>query len=232
MTVSCHGVAGGASSSQSNDVSTTTHFGIASASSSSSTLEIRVRAGARDVRKHVGALPADRAFDRLRVRIDQELVRVEAAARRRVVRAVHAIAVQLARADVRQVAVPVEGGALDERDARLGPAASNRHSSTRSAFSEKSEKFVPAPSQVAPSGNGVPGQTMPVLSPDRVALHPARVRARVQLAVGIARDRADAAERPRRPTPRRRGRARGARRSSLRRRATRPRRAAARVSRG
>ena len=36
MTVSCHGVAGGASSSQSKCGSTTTHFGIARALSSSS----------------------------------------------------------------------------------------------------------------------------------------------------------------------------------------------------
>src|SRR3954467_11855581 len=39
------------------------------------------------------------------------------------------------------------------------PRSSNRQSSTRSAFSEKSEKFVPLPSQVGPSGNGVPGHT-------------------------------------------------------------------------
>src|SRR5215211_2062876 len=38
-------------------------------------------------------------------------------------------------------------------------ASPKRQSSTHSAFSEKSEKFVPSPSQVAPSGNGRPGQT-------------------------------------------------------------------------
>src|SRR5262245_61599570 len=38
------------------------------------------------------------------------------------------------------------------------PASSNRHSSTRSADSEKIEKLVPTPSNVAPSGYGWPGQ--------------------------------------------------------------------------
>jgi hypothetical protein len=38
-------------------------------------------------------------------------------------------------------------------------SSSNRQSSTCSAFSEKIEKFVPSPSQVAPSGKGCPGQT-------------------------------------------------------------------------
>src|SRR3954469_14921087 len=37
--------------------------------------------------------------------------------------------------------------------------SSNRQSSTRSAFSLKIAKFVPLPSQVGPSGNGLPGQT-------------------------------------------------------------------------
>jgi hypothetical protein len=44
---------------------------------------------------------------------------------------------------------------------RVSPFAfgsSNRQSSTRVAFSEKSEKFTPAPSQFAPSGYGFPGQ--------------------------------------------------------------------------
>src|SRR5437588_8111918 len=39
------------------------------------------------------------------------------------------------------------------------PSPSKKQSSTRVAISEKTEKFVPAPSDVAPSGYGVPGQT-------------------------------------------------------------------------
>ena len=43
----------------------------------------------------------------------------------------------------------------------LSPAAeSNRHSSTRDACSENSAKLTPTPSHVAPSGYGVPGQTL------------------------------------------------------------------------
>ena len=35
---------------------------------------------------------------------------------------------------------------------------SNRHNSTSVALSENSAKFTPAPSQFAPSGEGLPGQ--------------------------------------------------------------------------
>src|SRR4028118_2336219 len=38
------------------------------------------------------------------------------------------------------------------------PSSSTRHSSTRSATSENRAKLVPAPSNVAPSGYGLPGQ--------------------------------------------------------------------------
>src|ERR1700730_3882199 len=39
------------------------------------------------------------------------------------------------------------------------PASSKMHSSTRSAFSENSAKLTPSPSQVAPRGSGLPGDT-------------------------------------------------------------------------
>src|SRR5690606_24911940 len=39
------------------------------------------------------------------------------------------------------------------------PSSSKRHRSTPSATSENTEKLVPAPSQVAPSGLGRPGHT-------------------------------------------------------------------------
>ena len=59
------------------------------------------------------------AVDRLRVGVDQELVVVEAVALGGRVGAVDAVAVALARADARQVAVPVERGALADLDAGL-----------------------------------------------------------------------------------------------------------------
>src|SRR5438874_13834600 len=45
-------------------------------------------------------------------------------------------------------------------DSLVASAESNRHSSTLVPCSEKSAKFTPSPSQVAPSGYGLPGQTI------------------------------------------------------------------------
>src|SRR5262245_28697271 len=42
------------------------------------------------------------------------------------------------------------------------PSRSNRHSSTLVAFAEKTAKFVPRPSQVAPSGFGDPAEILPL----------------------------------------------------------------------
>src|SRR3954452_8144422 len=42
------------------------------------------------------------------------------------------------------------------------PSRSNRHSSTFIALAENSAKFVPRPSQVAPSGNGDPAEMWPL----------------------------------------------------------------------
>ena len=70
----------------------------------------------QDVRR----VPAHGAVDLLRVRIDQELRRVEAPPRRGVVRPVHAVAVVLAGPDAGQVAVPAERGALLHLDPLLG----------------------------------------------------------------------------------------------------------------
>src|SRR6185312_1404244 len=44
-------------------------------------------------------------------------------------------------------------------DSTSASGESNRHSSTRVACSEKIAKLTPTPSQVAPSGDGAPGQT-------------------------------------------------------------------------
>jgi hypothetical protein len=82
-------------------------------------VEVGVCVRSRHVRKNVCRRPVDGPLDRLRVRVDQELVGVEAAARRRVIGAVDAVAVPLARADAGYVAVPVEGLAFGELDARL-----------------------------------------------------------------------------------------------------------------
>ena len=73
----------------------------------------------RHVRQRVPALPQHGALDRLRVRVDQQLVRVEAMPLLRRPPPVDAVAVPLPRPDPRQVAVPVERGALGERVTRL-----------------------------------------------------------------------------------------------------------------
>jgi hypothetical protein len=64
-------------------------------------------------------VPVDLAVDRLRVGVDEELARVEPVAGGRLVGAVHAIAVALARADAGQVDVPGQRGVLHHRDALL-----------------------------------------------------------------------------------------------------------------
>ncbi len=68
------------------------------------------------VRQDAGCAERDRPLDRLGVRVDQELRRVEAVAVAGVVRPVDAVAVALARSDARHVAVPVEGRALGQLD--------------------------------------------------------------------------------------------------------------------
>ena len=59
------------------------------------------------------------------------------------------------------MAVPDIVGTLRQRDALelAPPVPSNRHSSTFSACAENRAKFVPRPSQVAPSGCGVPAES-------------------------------------------------------------------------
>ena len=113
----------------------------------------------RDVGQDVGVVVGDGAVDRLGVGIEQQLHRVEAQPALGLVRTVNAVAVPRAGADAGQVAVPVERRPLADPDPVSVPSSANRQSSTPSAVSEKSEKFVPSPSQLAPSGKGLPGQT-------------------------------------------------------------------------
>ena len=81
-------------------------------------LEVGVVA-AGHVRQRRRGLPADRPLDRLRVRVDQELARVEAVPFLGSPPPVDPVGVALSGPDAGQVAVPVEGGALGHRHARL-----------------------------------------------------------------------------------------------------------------
>ena len=120
----------------------------------------RRRLVGRLVGQHVGRVPVHRAVDRLRVRVDQQLVRVEAVALARARRA-RGRGSRSAGPGRRRAGSSASCARCARSARRAAPSSSpsNRHSSTRSACSEKSEKFVPSPSHVAPSGKGWPGQT-------------------------------------------------------------------------
>ena len=81
--------------------------------------EIGVRIRSRNVRQGVRTVMQHRPLDRLRIRVDQQLVRIEAVADGRVVRTVHAIPVALPRTDAAHIAMPVERGSLGQLDPRL-----------------------------------------------------------------------------------------------------------------
>src|SRR5207248_931482 len=77
---------------------------------------------ARDVRQDVAGGVVDRAVDRLRVRVDQQLRRVEAPALLGCVGTVDPVRVTRARTGAGDVAVPVERGPLRHPDALLAAA--------------------------------------------------------------------------------------------------------------
>ena len=64
------------------------------------------------------------------------------------------------RADSRATPCRSVRSAESSSDSLSASGESNRHSSTRVACSENRAKLTPTPSQVAPSGYGVPGQTL------------------------------------------------------------------------
>ena len=97
----------------------------------------------------------------LGVRIDEQLVRVEAVAGLRLVRSMHAITIGLARPRLRQIAMPDMLGAFGQGDTLQLVATAVVEQAQLDAFGvlRKSAKFTPCPSQVAPSGQARPGQT-------------------------------------------------------------------------
>jgi hypothetical protein len=98
-------------------------------------------------------------LDRLGVRIDEQLVRVEAVALVGRVGAVDAEAVALPGPDAGQVAVPLQDGALGERDALLVVVVVEQAQLDALAVLAEDREVRAVPSHVAPSGNGLPGQT-------------------------------------------------------------------------
>ena len=146
MTVSAQRRRGRRSSSQSKRASTTTQRGIAGARVLVVGLEVGIGVAAvGHVGQHVGRVrSAAGPSIALRVGVDQQLGRVEAQSRARRVGAVDAVAVALAAGRRRAGSVPVVRGAGRSSAMRVSSSSSsNRQSSTFSACSEKSEKFVP-----------------------------------------------------------------------------------------
>ena len=85
-------------------------------------VERQVSGGAVEPVAEVDRVRLERAVQRLRVRVDQQLVRVESVARTRIVRPVDAIAVEHAGMQVAVVAVPHLVRVLGQRDAlQLAP---------------------------------------------------------------------------------------------------------------
>ena len=104
-------------------------------------------------------VPLQVTLDGLGVGIEEQLGGVGPVPLGRVVGAVEAVAVPLSRDDSGKKPCqtnPSTSG-MSMRSSR--PSSPKRHSSTRSATSENTEKLVPTPSQVPPSGYGSPGQT-------------------------------------------------------------------------
>ena len=202
-------------------------------SSSSGSRSASSGSSSGDVGQHVGRVPVDRALDRLRVRVDEQLGRVEAVALLGLVGAVRRGSRSAGRG--RRRAGSSASWTPCARRPRCAPRRRRRRTGTArraSACSENSEKFVPSPSQVAPSGNGRPGQT------SRLTRRHQRSRAAGRRTTPSPRRRRRAWRAPRGALDRHRPRAprsctrarrrRGARAASRRRRRTRRRRIAGR----
>src|SRR5206468_11453188 len=101
-------------------------------------LEVGVLA-AGDVRQRARCAEVDRTFDRLRVRVEQELARVEAMSFSRRPWPVHPVRVALPRSDARDVAVPVERSALAQVEALLVAVVVERSEEHTSELQSRSD---------------------------------------------------------------------------------------------
>ncbi len=114
-----------------------------------------------------GMVPLQLTHMLLCVRVEEQLVRVEAMAGVRLVGAVDAIAVDEAGARVRQIAVEHLVGVFGStmRSSSVVPVWSKMQSSTFVALAENRAKLTPSPSHVAPRGNGRPASTRDLWRP-------------------------------------------------------------------
>ena len=109
-------------------------------------------AGSADRVAETGIVPLQRAEVRAGIRVEQQLVRIEAMARLRLIRAVHAITVNRARAEIGHVAMPHLVGVvrqIDPSDFCLAVTVEEAQLHAV-AWVENRLKLTPAPSQTAP----------------------------------------------------------------------------------
>ncbi len=124
------------------------------------TVDARIGFSLRPLVSEDRLVPRHATFNRTRVRIEEKFGRIRAQAvsrgSRGRARESRSVARASPRASTRASKTPWIRVSGTERSR---PASSNRQSSTLVATSENNEKLVPRPSNVAPSGNGSPGQT-------------------------------------------------------------------------
>ena len=113
-----------------------------------------------------GVMPADAALKLTGIRVDHQLVGVEAMTMSWVVGSMDPIPVELTGSNALDVSVPDLIRALGQGDAVGFPAAERieEQSSTFVACAENSAKLTPFPSQLEPSGNGDPSVILYMLS--------------------------------------------------------------------
>ncbi len=107
-----------------------------------------------DVPQHVGQVPADRPLDRLGVRVDEQLVRVEALPGPGVVGPAHAVAVALPGSDAGEVPVPVVGGAQPQRQALLRAVVAEQAQRHRFGVLGEQREVRPVSVPGRPEGEG------------------------------------------------------------------------------
>ena len=161
----------------------------------------------RRVREDAGPAEADRPLDRLRVRVDQELRRVEAVAGRRLPRPGDPVAVALARPHARQVDVPVVRRPLADLDALLAVlVVEQAELDARGVLAEEGEvraAAVPggAERKRPPGPHGATHRGTVPTGPDGSPARPVSPRLRLAAARGRPRARARRRVRRRERTP-------------------------------
>ena len=121
---------------------------------------ILIRGPVLHLKRKNSGLPIDAAFDGLHVRVHQDLMRIAAVSVRRIQWAIDRNPYRCPAVIPGTVAVPAKRARSGRSTRRSAPLPSKRHSSTRVATSENTEKLQPCASSVAPSGYHGLGQAL------------------------------------------------------------------------